>query len=80
MGVVEDKLFSLIDQMILLQVVWRSASKGSKLVGSLIYELCKYKGTEVMDFEIDYFQQQFHQLATVCERVGEKEKNVFGRK
>ena len=68
------------DQMILLQVCGGQPQEESKLVGSLIYELCKYKGTEAMDFKTDCFKQQFHQLATVCERVEEEEKNVFGRK
>lgn len=33
-----------------------------------------------MDYKIDSFKYQFHQLATVSKRMEEKEKTVFGIK
>lgn len=65
------------DRMALLQVWGGQPQEECKLVGSLIYELCRSKATEVMDFRIDSFKQQFQKLATVYERVEDKEKECL---
>jgi hypothetical protein len=66
--------------MTLLQVCRGRLQEDCKPVDSLIYELCKYKVTEVMDLKIDSSKKQFYQLATLCKAVEEKGKTVFGRK
>ena len=68
------------DQMALLQVWGGQPQEACKRVGSLIYELCRSKATEVMDFRIDSFKQQFQKLATVYERVEDKEKECLWKK